>query len=194
MLGERTIMRDMARILAKTHPDWAAKLSPPSGQEFESWKFRTALLIAHNAEFQPLVPVDYWTHVETASWWCAVAASRTSLPDSEESTAAWHLSASFEPSDTVISGTERSSARKEIAQLQRIGSAQSLVAPIILAWAKSYPEDPLVPEALHRIVMIVRYGCHSDPANGELSKAAFDLLHRRYPNSDWTAKTPYWFK
>jgi hypothetical protein len=194
MLGQRAIMRDMALILAKTHPDWAAKLSPPPASDFESWRFRTALLIAHNAEFQPLVPVDYWKHVESTSWWCAVSASGTTLPDSEESSAAWRLPVSFEPSDSVISGTERSVARKEIAQLQRIGSAQSLVAPIILAWAKRHPEDPLVPEALHRIVMVVRYGCHSDPANGELSKAAFDLLHKRYPNSDWTAKTPYWFK
>jgi hypothetical protein len=194
MLDERATMRDMAPILAKTHPDWAPNLTLPSAAEFEAWKFRAALLIAHNAEFEPLVPVDYWKHVESPSWWCAVAANRRRVPGNEEPTAAWRLPVSFEPSDAVISKTERSVAQKEIGQLQRIGSAQSLLAPIILASAKSHPEDPLVPEALHRIVMVVRYGCHSDPANGELSKAAFDLLHKSYPESQWAAKTPYWFK
>jgi tetratricopeptide (TPR) repeat protein len=194
MLENAAVMREMGPILSKAHPGWAADLSPPSGTDFPAWKFRAALLIAHNAEFQPLVPVDYWQHVEPASWWCAVSPPGKNAQDIEQSTAAWRLPAFFEPSESVISKSERSTAEKEIIRLQRIGSAQSLVAPIIFAWAKSHPEDPLVPEALHRIVRVVRYGCHLDPANGELSKAAFDLLHRRYPKSEWTAKTPYWFK
>ncbi len=75
-------------------------------------------------------------------------------------------------------------------------SAQSFLAPIILDWAKAkaHPDDPLVPEALHRLVIVVRYGCReNDPVNGQISKAAFDLLHKRYPKSEWSAKTPYWF-
>ncbi len=28
---------------------------------------------------------------------------------------------------------------------------------------------------------------------GEVSKRAFDLLHRHYPASPWTEKTPYWY-
>jgi hypothetical protein len=193
MLGERASMSDTAPILAKAHPDWAATLTPPSAGDVEGWKFRTALLIAHHAEFQPLVPVDYWKHVESNSWWCAVSLDRARLPDGEQSSAAWRLPAVFEPSDAVFSSAERSLARAEIAQLHRIGSAQALIAPIILGWAKSHPEDPLVPEALHRIVIVVRYGCHTDPASPEVSKAAFDLLHKRYPKSAWTAKTSYWF-
>jgi len=132
--------------------------------------------------------------VDSGSWWCAVSRPDKNARDIDQSTAAWRLPASFAPSESVISRSERSTADKEIARLQQIGSAQSLVAPIILAWAKSHPGDRLAPEALHRLVRVVRYGCHVDPANGELSKAAFDLLHRRYPNSEWTAKTPYWFK
>ena len=194
MLEDAAVMRDMAPILSKAHPGWAADLSPPSGADSVAWRFRGALLIAHNAEFQPLLPVDYWQHVESGSWWCAVSRPGKSSRDIDQSTAAWRLPASFEPSESVISRSERSTAEKEIARLQQIGSGQSLVAPIILAWVKSHPEDPLAPEALHRIVRVVRYGCHVDAANGELSKAAFDLLHRRYPKSEWTAKTPYWFK
>lgn len=30
--------------------------------------------------------------------------------------------------------------------------------------------------------------------NGEISQLAFQRLHRRYPDSEWTAKTPYWYE
>jgi len=30
--------------------------------------------------------------------------------------------------------------------------------------------------------------------SGGYSKEAFDLLHRRYPKSEWTARTKYWYK
>jgi hypothetical protein len=52
-----------------------------------------------------------------------------------------------------------------------------------------------VPEALHRLVVVTRYGCRNGDASIEqISKAAFDLLHKQYPKSQWTAQTPYWFK
>ena len=90
--------------------------------------------------------------------------------------------------------SERDSAEQEIRKLRKTGSAQALVGDIILGWAKSHLQDPLLPEALHRVVMVVRYGCHQpDPQNGRISKAAFDLLHEQYPKNNWTMKTPYWF-
>ena len=108
---------------------------------------------------------------------------------------AWRLPVMFQPSDAVISKAERDSAGEEIEELQKTDSAQALLSRIILGWAKSHPQDPLVPEALHRLVVVVRYGCaRLDPENGTISKAAFNILHTRYPKSEWTAKTPYWFK
>jgi hypothetical protein len=59
----------------------------------------------------------------------------------------------------------------------------------VLTWAKKYPHDPRIPEALHRVVRSARYGCTS----GKLSRQAFQLLHKRYPNSEWTKKTRYWY-
>jgi hypothetical protein len=45
---------------------------------------------------------------------------------------------------------------------------------------------------LHYFVRATRYGC-VDKSIGPNSKRAFDLLHNKYPNSEWTKKTPYWF-
>jgi len=42
------------------------------------------------------------------------------------------------------------------------------------------------------VVRATRYGC-TDKETVNYSKAAFDLLHKRYPNSEWTKKTPYYF-
>ncbi|MBV9302905.1 MAG: hypothetical protein JOY62_04410 [Acidobacteriaceae bacterium] len=194
MLENRTVMRDMAPIIAKQHPDWSPKLIPPSGTGFEAWKFQAALLVASNSAFQPLVPVDYRRHISQGSWWCAISRPVWNQPGPEPPSIAWCLPAIFEPGEPVISKTEGNRADEEIERLERMGSAQSVVGPIILRWAKSHPEDPLVPFSLHRVVRVVRYGCGVDPANGEISKSAFDLLHKRYPKNEWTAKTPYWFK
>ena len=61
-----------------------------------------------------------------------------------------------------------------------------------LSYARKHPEDPRVPEALHLVVRATRYACgYAD--DGNISKSAFMLLHKKYPNSEWTKKTPYWF-
>jgi hypothetical protein len=62
-----------------------------------------------------------------------------------------------------------------------------------IAFARAHPQDPRVPEALALVVRATRFGCN-DPGTGEFSKSAFDLLHGRYPNTEWAKKTPYWFK
>lgn len=191
MLDDFAIAGDVAPIVAKAHPDWVSSLTPYGGAQTDAWKFRAALLVALHNEFQPLTRVDYRKYLDTGSWWCPVPAPNTEVRDS---TVSWRLPAVFTPGETVISQQERRTAETEIDKLRQVGSAQSFLAPIIFGWAKAHPDDPLVPQALHRLVAIVRYGCrNNDPSNGRISKTAFDLLHKRYPKSEWTAKTPYWF-
>jgi len=48
-------------------------------------------------------------------------------------------------------------------------------------------------EGLYRAVRATRHGCGND-TKGKYSKDAFRLLQRRYPKSEWTKKTPYWFE
>jgi hypothetical protein len=194
MLNDSAVANEVAPILAKAHPDWASSLETHGNQQADTWKFRAALLIALHREFQPLVPVDYRKHLDPATWWCSVLLPKVGLHDTEDSTVSWRLPAFFTPSESVVSQRERMTAQAEIDKLQQEGSAQSFLAPIIFNWAKAHPDDPLVPLALHRLVIVVRYGCsRNDLSNGRISKAAFDLLHKRYPKNEWTAKTPHWF-
>lgn len=48
---------------------------------------------------------------------------------------------------------------------------------------KTHPDDPRVPETLHLVVRATRFGCAGNDT-GKISKAAFELLLKKYPKSD----------
>ena len=74
-----------------------------------------------------------------------------------------------------------------------MATAPDWLAAQTLAFAQQHPQDPRVPEALYLAVRATRYGC-TDSQTGDFSQRAFDVLHRRFPNTEWAKKTPYWFK
>jgi len=92
----------------------------------------------------------------------------------------------FEPP----AGRARTAA--EWQQLAQVPTAPNYLTSVVLAWAKSHPQDPRVPEALHLCIRSSRWGPVNDET-GNFSKAAFEFLHKHFPKSEWTKKTPYWF-
>lgn len=88
-----------------------------------------------------------------------------------------------------IAKTMRDAAAAERRQLSRVGVASRLLGNIVLRYALRHPDDARVPEALHLAVRATRYGA-PDKA---VSLAAYNLLHNRYAESSWTAKTPFWY-
>jgi hypothetical protein len=77
--------------------------------------------------------------------------------------------------------------------IERGGNAVNFLAEEAIAWANAHPQDPRVPQALHRVVEATHYGPADGKKSREYSKQAFDILHRRYPNSEWTKQTKYWY-
>ncbi len=199
MLNDLDTARELASIVAKTHPDWQSTLVPGGGAQMDRWKFQAALLIALHHQFQPSVRVNYRTELDTSgSWWCPVE-TQSSNPEHgdavDNNSISWRLPVVFEPSTGVLSPKDREIASHQVSELHEKGSTEMFLAPIILAWAKSHPDDPQVPQALHRLVVVTRYGCRNgDASTGRISKAAYDLLHKQYPKNQWTAQTPYWFE
>ena len=92
-----------------------------------------------------------------------------------------------------LTAKERAEAEQELRQLVDLGPAPDYLPREVLSWAGTHPNDPRLPEALARAVKSTRVGC-TDEKTGQLSKAVFDLLHRRYPKSTWAQETKYWFK
>jgi hypothetical protein len=135
------------------------------------------------------------------NWWCSFSTDLTSTPyetqywrgSLDEPAKAIYPGMRSMPSPSFLTADERRAAEAEWQQLKTLDTAPNEIGRRILEWARSHQQDPRVPEALHRVVRATRYGCTND-ATGAVSKAAFTLLHRQYPQSPWTAKTPLWFK
>lgn len=88
----------------------------------------------------------------------------------------------------------------ELEQLSAVASGPRRLGEAAVAWAEdSNPItrwlglDRALPETLHLAVRSTRYGCRIAGGHGAYSRAAFAALHRIYPKSEWTARTPYWF-
>jgi hypothetical protein len=124
------------------------------------------------------------------NWWCAEAPTSLSGPPSEgegkkePATRDSRIPEFLRPSQSAAAG--------EVAKLRALGTGPNYLAQTSISWATKNPTDPRAPEALHLAVRSTRYGC-TDNETGRWSKAAFDLLHRRYPNSIWANATKYWF-
>jgi hypothetical protein len=111
------------------------------------------------------------------NWWCPPAERDRQLASAP----------------AFISAADRAKAAEEVKQISALGPAPNYLAAQAVKWANTNSNDPRAPEALHLAVRATRYGCR-DGQTGTFSKQAFDSLRRKYPRSEWTKKTPYWFK
>jgi hypothetical protein len=91
-----------------------------------------------------------------------------------------------------LNASEGATLKAELVKLSALQPGPVWLARQTLTWAKTHPDDPRIPEALHFAVRVTRYGCYRADVT-PYSHEAFTLLHRRYPKSEWTARTPYWF-
>jgi len=87
---------------------------------------------------------------------------------------------------------KRLAAESEIRKLLNVPTGPNYLSEVVVNRAKTHPADERVPHALHLAVRATRRGCADDDTT-KFSKAAFQQLHRRYPNSEWAKKTEYWY-
>jgi hypothetical protein len=108
-------------------------------------------------------------------------------------TASLYDDPSIVPWPAFVTAEERARVEREWKTLAAIGAAPDYLGNEVLAWAAAHPTDARLAEALHRVVRATRSGCTGEKT-GEVSKAAFTVLHTRFPASEWAKKTPYWFR
>jgi hypothetical protein len=97
------------------------------------------------------------------------------------------------PAAAFLTADERARAASEWRALDAIEAAPEYFGREALAWAAAQPADPRLAEALHRVVRATRLGCTTG-RSGDVSRAAFTLLHQRFPRSEWAKRTPYWYR
>jgi hypothetical protein len=91
-----------------------------------------------------------------------------------------------------LTDAQRRQAADEWTALQKIDNAPNELGRWATKWVEDHPSDPRAPKVLYQVVRATRYGC-TNSRTGAVSHRAFILLHRRYPDSEWAKKTPYWF-
>jgi hypothetical protein len=87
---------------------------------------------------------------------------------------------------------QKKQAEKEQDQLEGSDSQANYYTTVVLNYAKQHPDDPRVPEALSRAVKNTRMNCNNK-RTADLSQEAFNLLHKRYPDTEWAKNTKYWY-
>lgn len=124
------------------------------------------------------------------NWWCRSIYVPT---PPEENREVVEFTATSGPPPAFLSALEKQKGESESTALRALGTAPNYISRQVIDWANRRPADPRAPEALHLAVRTTRYSC-TDKDTARWSKAAFDLLHKKYPTSPWAKKTPYWFK
>lgn len=116
-----------------------------------------------------------WIDNYGKNWWCSFEKIHATEPPGE-----------------FPNKQQKAEAHKELVALLPFDNGSNYLSKIAIEWANGHPEDPRVPEALYRTVRSTRYGCAMDKSRN-FSREAFQILHRKYPKSEWTKKTPYWY-
>jgi len=93
---------------------------------------------------------------------------------------------------SLWSAAETKSAAEEWQKLSAI-NAPNFLCTTAIEQTKNHPHDDRAPEALYRCLRAVHLGCSNDKGT-ELAKSAFQLLHRRFPDSPWAEKGKVWYK
>jgi hypothetical protein len=221
LLKNDAIAREMTPVLADLVPElkgdlaeYAKASDAPAGQA------AAIFAILRNPGFRPFVSASpgrgWFYHIGKVesnfgsidnfgdNWWCRFVSVKK---DSPADGGFYRLFSTLRaplreiyPGGVVtapafLSAESKNAAAEELNALADLPSAPRWLGQFTISWAKAHPDDPRVPEALHNVVRSWRYGCTGpdDKDAPNYSKDAFEILHTRYPDNDWTKKTPYWF-
>jgi hypothetical protein len=198
LLGDTATADELVPVLSKLVPEISELLNtyqsttPPDEKKFAAiyaWLKSPGLEPVVDAGLGRVTPLHQQDPYRD-NWWCSAYAQPAGEenPDRVEFTATTNAAP---PRFLTPPQVERGA--KEWSALNALGTAPNYISRQVIEWANSHPTDPRVPEALHLAVKTTRFGC-TDKDSSRWSKAAFDVLHRKYPTSPWTKKTPYWFK
>ncbi len=113
-------------------------------------------------------------------------------PDEELSDDAYFDANTAHALEALFAAPDRAARRAEIATLKPLGSDFDVAVAWIIAWANAHPLDARLPRIFYDINQKSRrlYGaCHTSRS----SKAAFQVMHKLFPDDPLTKKTRYWY-
>lgn len=187
LLDHETVPAFAARAGALA-PELAASIAAASEAPAAERRFGAILLVLRQPGLGPFVRAGLGRTTPSGdldefrdNWWCDVANAGVVRPE-------WYP----DVVPAFLTPAERKKADDEWARLAKLPSAPTALAADAVAYGRAHPKDARVAEALHLAVRATRFGC-TDGRTSAQSKAAYQLLHRQYPKSEWAAKTKYYF-
>lgn len=213
ILDDATAIKALTPVLVDAHPelrDYVKDYDAAASEDART--FAATWMLLHFPGMQPFIWGGAFRETKfdkiddfRDNWWCGNPFPTKTLPpntvrygngpwvDRATGKPAVPLPVAPLPFPSFLTATQRANAEEQRRKLSTLASGPDYIGTVVLAWAKSHPDDKRLPEALHLVVRATRYGC-ADDKTGPISKQAYDLLHARFPNSEWAKKTPYWFK
>jgi hypothetical protein len=82
---------------------------------------------------------------------------------------------------------------KEVRALTRMDQAPKRLSDAAIRWGKASKGEDGAAEALALAVKTTRYGCNWHGTHAPYSKAAQELLTKKFAGTPWQQQTPYWF-
>ena len=181
LVGEHDLALQAADVVATCEPELAGEMTAFTEAEAGERGFTAAWTMLR---FPGLTPVVRWNVGRQTR-----ISERDALRDN--GWCAGVLEADEVPGQSVRDADQIAAVQASLPT-GGLPAAPHYLGRIVLARVESHPDDPRLPEALHRVVEATRYGCPVG-GYGEVSRAAFQVLHRRFPANPWTQQTPYWF-
>ncbi len=197
LLDRSATANQAATKLASVYPEMRELLTAyQAAATADARRFAAAFLALRFPGLRPFVTAGIGRTTDVSeidsyrdNWWCeAPPGMFGGAPETEETS---NSKPQLAPPE-FLKGRQ-AEAEKEFSELRALGTGPNYLAQTVISWATKNPADKRAPEALALAVKSTRYGC-TDKDTGRWSKAAFDLLHRKYPNTSWAKETKYWFK
>jgi hypothetical protein len=204
MLGED--ISEIARRLAETEPDLSSFTNAYLNETSDDGRrFAAAFLLLHRPEARPYFAAGISRQLHPGkldeyrdNWWCPMDIE---IGLDARANYAWYgtptpnllqkSAAAVTPE--FLAGSASAESKREMDTLETLGAATDFLGGIVLPFAQSHPDDARVPEALYWLVRAGHYGC-ADVNTWKTTRAAFRVLHLRYPKTSWAIRTPTWFK
>ena len=196
LLGNEPVEREFTPLMTRSAKEYAPLFSKYANAANPFDREAAALLVILNyPTIQPYVPVGFGRENSTpdsidsirGNWWCAE--DEAGRDGNSYDHYGFNRPKSY---PNFLTATNTADAVREHKQIVASGNAATFLARRAVEFAGKNPNQPNTPEILHLAVRATRYGC-TDAETLKYSKQAFDILHKKYPKSPWTAKTPYFF-
>lgn len=196
LLENEQAVKSSSAVLSSVAPEMQEQLAGYSAAATpQERKFAASYIVLKNPGMKPFLlsgigrtaPLDKIDNFRN-NWWCELGSERNPLRRKSGSDAQGKRA----EYPGFMTKEQVQKTEQEMEALQKVEGTPNYIAEIVLPWAEAHQDDPRVPEALYLLVKATRYGCGNDDTHA-YSKAAFKLLHKRYPKSTWAKGTPYYF-